>query len=404
MWASLRTHALALGLASLGVAACLSVAATNLAKAWLVVFAVAMFPQVRRLAPWRHPVFAGGLVLLGYIAAVSVVHGGPGPGVLKTLKHYQELLIAPLIFALLCLAREPRLLLRALFVGAVCLACVHWYALLVLHAPETLDARRISAGFMLAVCAFIALVLSTAHARPWPLRLLALFLALTTLFAVGGRTGHIVLLTLALYATWSHAPLRWRWPALLVVAAVVTGLGVSSDEVQQRFQETVAVLNDGADTEVVQKTSTAIRVHMLRVSRDIVGDHALVGVGYAGYAEAYRLALAERMARDPAFYAHVPQIWTHSDNPHSEYLMQLLGGGIVGLVLFLLWLLVIVRQAVALAAPYRRVLMGLCIAFAVGCLFNSLLLDFMEGHFFVIVLAAALCAGRPLPARPAHAG
>ena len=59
--------------------------------------------------------------------------------------------------------------------------------------------------------------------------------------------------------------------------------------------------------------------------------------------------------------------------------MQLNGGGFIALLLFLAWLGFTFRQAIHARAQVSAPLVGLALAFAVGCLFNSMLLDFHRG-------------------------
>ena len=69
-----------------------------------------------------------------------------------------------------------------------------------------LESRRISAGFVLAVCAFLVLMRARGQARPWPARALAAFLALTVLFAIEGRTGHVVVIVLVVVCRMAPQP------------------------------------------------------------------------------------------------------------------------------------------------------------------------------------------------------
>ena len=77
--------------------------------------------------------------------------------------------------------------------------------------------------------------------------------------------------------------------------------------------------------------------------------------------------------------------------------MQLIGGGVISLLLFLAWLGVTLRQALHARARVSGPLAGMALAFAVGCLFNSMLLDFVEGHFYIALLAWLLAENRYAP-------
>jgi hypothetical protein len=48
-------------------------------------------------------------------------------------------------------------------------------------------------------------------------------------------------------------------------------------------------------------------------------------------------------------------------------------------------------------------LAGLCLAFAIGCLFNSMLMDFVEGHLYTALLAWLLARRHEKPDGPAPA-
>nr|WP_255429257.1 O-antigen ligase family protein [Ramlibacter albus] len=195
------------------------------------------------------------------------------------------------------------------------------------------------------------------------------FLAATIVLAVGARTGYLMLLLLGACAAWRTAPKRMRWPVLagLVVVAVSAFLLLSS------------VREKRGDIAMSNK----IRTEMVQNTMEVVREHWLLGTGWRGYRKAYSEAAAERGAPPDSH-------WAESDNPHSEYLMQAAGGGLPALALFIAWL------AIPILAPWRRhegtdsqtgVLACIAIAFAVGCIFNSMLLDFIEGHLYGAMFA-----------------
>ncbi|WP_426509487.1 O-antigen ligase family protein [Serratia proteamaculans] len=78
-------------------------------------------------------------------------------------------------------------------------------------------------------------------------------------------------------------------------------------------------------------------------------------------------------------------------NPHNEYLLETVQNGLLGLMVFLTWIVSCYRAAWKLPT-YRRNLFVAVLSSYMAChLFNSFLLDSSEGHLFVII--AALLAG-----------
>jgi O-antigen ligase len=76
-------------------------------------------------------------------------------------------------------------------------------------------------------------------------------------------------------------------------------------------------------------------------------------------------------------------------NPHNQYLLTLVETGMLGFVSFLVMLYF--GWKISLSGALRNeslisdYMQGLLIAFAIGCLFNSLLLDAGEGRFFCLM-------------------
>ena len=235
---------------------------------------------------------AAGLVLLAYIAVHTLWTTGLQAASWHAVNKYQELLIAPLLLALLHDARHRLVFIRAVICGAVVLALVYWAALLEPRLYQVLGNRRISAGFALAVCAFVLLIRAQGQARPWPARALAAVLALTVLFAIDGRTGHVVLLVLASCAAWLHSPRRWRWVAALACPLLVVALAISSDAVYSRVKETLAGSQPPGPTGMF--TSTTIRIEMLRLTADLSVRHGATGAGFANYSAVHEQAARER--------------------------------------------------------------------------------------------------------------
>jgi O-antigen ligase len=330
---------LALALAALGFFLPFSSAGVAVSMLVLLLLALALAPRIWSLQPWREPVMAAGLALLAFIALHTLYRTGFNAAAFSGVNKYQELLLAPLLYALFRLAPGNRSFWRGLLLGTLLLAAAEWAALFSPHLFALMNSRRISAGFAIAVTAFLLFAHAPSEGRPWLARTGAAFLALTVLFAIEGRTGHLLVLALVACAAWIHSPRRWRWAAVIAVPAAVLAIALSSTAVQTRVKETLAASAPASGA--APATSTSLRIEMLHVAADLARRHGLSGAGFANYG-----AINEEAARARSVARGDGRTdWIATNNPHSEYLMQLIAGGIASLALFLAWFGLSVRQA-----------------------------------------------------------
>jgi heptosyltransferase-3 len=397
----MRCNSLGLALGGLGFFLPFSSAGVSIAMGALLALALARPRATWRQAPWKEPVMAGGLVLLAYITVHTLWTSGLQEASWHAVNKYQELWMAPLLLVLLRDVRHREVFMRGLVIGAVLLALAHWAALVASAYAYLLNSRRISAGFGLAICAFLVLMCGHSHDKPWRARALAAFLALTVLFAVDGRTGHVVLLVLAGCAGWSRSPRRWRLAGALGASLVTLALALSSSAVNTRLQETIAGSQLGPDGTL---TSTGIRIQLARLAFDLSKQYAFTGAGFANYPTVHEQAAQRRYGGNPATQPYLHSGWVRASNPHNEYAMQLVGGGIVSLALFLAWLGLAAREAARARSRAGTTLAGIVLAFCVGCLFNAMLLDFVEGHFYMALLACLLAQIRDEKRKDLRAG
>jgi O-antigen ligase len=385
-------------LALLGFFLPVSVAAVSLLLVGLLAVAVLAGPALWRSRPWRDPVIALGLLLFMYIGVHTLWTSGFAAPSWKAINRYHELAVAAVLLVLFRLAGRPGWFLQGLVAGALFYACAHWLGLVWRPMTDYLKLRHISAGFNLALSAFVLLALARGNPRPWPARLAAAFLAATVFFAVDGRTGHLVMLLLIGCAAWLYSPARWRWAATIVLPALALAIALGSSAVQKRVDETVAGSSPAATGDL---SSTGIRIELMRNGLNLASQYGLVGGGYAEYLRLSGESALQLYGNDPRRRAYLDRYWVRTENPHNEYLMQLVGGGAAALLLFLAWLVAPMLR-VGASRRVRSALIGIGLAFAFGCLFNSLLMDFVEGHFYV-VLMTWLLARSVGEAAPAHA-
>jgi O-antigen ligase len=339
-------------------------------------------------------------LLLYALLLVGTLYGERDPGAAgRALGKYLDLALLPLMLAPFVEARARTLGLYAL-AGAVLLTLAISIGLKLglvpAGAPFTGNPDNASVfkldlthNFVMAYGVFLFLQLGLAAATPrtrivWIV--LAVIAAVDVLLFVRGRTGYVVLFALVLYAGYAWKGARGLFGVSALAAAGAAILLLTPTLFSARIERT---LNEARDWETHHNMheSTTMRLEWYRTSLGIIAEHPIVGSGTGAFGKAYAERTRGRNVQ--------PTV-----NPHNEFLHIAVQLGAAGLAA-LLWLFYAAwRTAPRLATPLETHLArGLVIAFMIGCLFNSLLLDHTEGLLFAW-LAALLYGGWRAPAAP----
>lgn len=334
------------------------------------------------------------IVLFGLLA-LGVLHGERDPGdAAMTLRKYLDLLWIPV---LLWVLRDADMRGRALHALAISIAVVMLVSFLVKFnvIPEirpqsgvSLNAvflkTRQTHGLLMAFGAFLFLHLALKAASRrmrilWSV-LAALAVANATL-VVTGATGYVLIGALSLYlgAVWRG----WRGLTAAVVAMTVAFAVLMT--VPGPFRERVSLIRTEIATwrpGVMEHDSSAgSRLELYRVSVVLIQERPVLGHGTGSFAKAFKDKTQGRVAEAQR-------------NPHSEYLNMLVQLGVAGLAGLLFLFISHWRLAPGLATPLEcHLARGLLLTMAVGCLFNSWLMDHTEGLLFAW-LTGVLFAGR----------
>ena len=216
---------------------------------------------------------------------------------------------------------------------------------------------------------------------------LALIAACNVLFIVFSRTGYVVLAALMLY--FFITQFRWRGlVAALALGVLLFGAAYcGSDMFQQRADRVVSELHDW-QPDAPSISSIGMRMEFYRTSFNIVREHPLFGAGTGSFPAAYAASVAGGQMEETV-------------NPHNEYLLIAIQIGLVGLACLVGLFSLQWRLAARLDPLYRDLARGLVLVFAIGCMFNSLLLDHTEGLLFAWA-SGLLFAGLPPSAKIAE--
>jgi O-antigen ligase len=212
----------------------------------------------------------------------------------------------------------------------------------------------------------------------------AAFLALfNVIFLVQGRTGYLVAGLLFIFLFFERT--GWKSLAIGAVAlAVLTGgafFGSTSfrDAVNRGITEYSQWRPD-----LPADNSIGWRLEFYSNTLRMIQDRPIAGVGTGGFPVAYAERVKDTGRVNPG-------------HPHNEYLLMTAQLGVFGLAGFLGMLVTHWTVARRVSPPIDRSLAsGLVLAMAVGCLFNTLLLDHSEGLFYCW-LGGVLFAGIDTP-------
>jgi O-antigen ligase len=391
----------------------ISLAATSITKVIMFLsglavlgMAVARRRPLPQLAQLRTPAVA--LLMLAALALSLTYTSAPLAEALHDLSKYHKVLIIPIVLALVRTRREA-LLALGLYVGAQVFVVVTSYLLsmdLALPWVPKPPAMRLSIGSVYSSYLDQSIMTAGLAALCWHLRGefpgrhgrklavgLALLCAVNVLFFLPGRSGHVALLVaIAMALFWGIAG-RGRWAALMVpplLLAVAMGLSPQlRDRISMVVTESQAYTNgDNAPT------SSGLRLGFWRRSVQAFRESPFVGHGVGSWNGQYRRL--EGRGLNPSV--------SDLRNPHQEYLLWAVQLGIVGVALFLAFLLALARDASRFRPDVRHAAQSLVAILAAVCLFNATLFDALIGDYFCIVLGLLLALGlhSAWPGKPLH--
>ncbi len=328
------------------------------------------------------PIALWSLALLVMLVLGVVYSSATLAQALNTLRSYRELLYIPLLLTAFSEQQWQRRGYYA-FLTAMGLTLILSYCKLFgwppLGPPEqeyTVFKGRIAHGLLMAYAIYLWAEHFMQQGRwRWLWGILVVLGLVNLLLMIGGRTGYFVFFFLIVLFMYRH----WRWRGLFASGLVVVGLvlvaSYTSDPFRARMGEMVSDLKD---PEAPKVTPGRLRLEFYTNTLALIMRHPAIGGGTGSFIPEYA-ALAKERGLYP----------TH--NPHSEFLLITTQVGLVGLVLLLILGYCQWRMSYGLSPEFTGAAQGLVVTMAVGSLFNSLLLDFTEGHFYAFL--TGICYG-----------
>jgi O-antigen ligase len=249
-------------------------------------------------------------------------------------------------------------------------------------ANATVFKQQITHNLLMAFAALLFAEVGRRTSVPWQrygLAVLAVGAVIDVFMLVQGRTGQLVLCALIIMWSIRSFGLRGLAAGATAVAILVVLSYAMSPVFQKRVEKTMKEL-EKAQVETVAPvgSSVGLRVEWYRRTAELIAAHPVTGVGTGSFAQAYAELVPEPMAVKPA-------------HPHNQYLLTASELGAVGVVLLTGLFGILWWKFQSVNEPLYGVLgQGVVIVLAIGCIFNSSLIDHTEGLFWGWMVSTAL--------------
>ena len=220
--------------------------------------------------------------------------------------------------------------------------------------------------------------------------LLWFFLAvfyLVPVFSIQGRSGYLLALLGGIFwVVFGLFKLRGRTRFLAPFLAIVV-LGALVYTSPHFFKRSYQAVDDVVRySQTGEQTSQGERIRFWRAGLTLAVERPLIGYGAGGYAQAY-----SELKSEPE------SLRSSRSQPHSEYVIVLVQGGVVGLVLLTALLVLSIR---GVCRPHDMQddagILCVTILFVIYAGFNSAIWDLAEGHLFSLLAAVALIQSFPM--------
>lgn len=384
----------------------ISTAAVNLGSGLVLLFAL-LSPEAWRACRkiFTSPANVAALTLFAVLGLSIAYSAASHDEAFSFLLKYRKLLMLPVLFVVFYGSDRSRwhsaaiwglfstltlsmLLTYTNFLG--------WTAVGPMHGSDPMTKAwvfkdHISGGLMMAFLGYLAMALSTAVPKGigrWLLYLVAALAMVNVLFVLQGRTGQVVAIAyMAVFVAVQllksrHRDRRSRWIATVASVAICLCLvAYSFTAKHSRLAETGQEIKQ---FEVYnQNTSMGVRLEFYQRSLELIRDRPVFGYG-AGSVRTEFEKLAQNSTGGRAAMA---------SNPHNEFFLMGVQLGLVGVALFVWFLLSIGRECRRTDKLAATVVGGYLLAFVLGCFANSLLLNFTEWNLFILLAGILLFGG-----------
>jgi O-antigen ligase len=238
----------------------------------------------------------------------------------------------------------------------------------------------------LLCCLFLLKDIQAGKYRYYIWAAIALFL-FNILIISPARSGYLALLPAVAFAGVTLYGAK-RLPLIIgVLAGVLLIAAFSSSTLQQRIKLGLSEQNSYQSSDKL--TSIGIRMVFYTNTLELIKDRPLFGYGTSSFKKTYTDLVTSKY-----------QNWRNQSttDPHNQYLFIWLENGLIGVLLFLAYIYVAIREGLR-SPPYGPIAASFLIAICATSLFNSHFKTFGEGNLLAFFMGALLSRQGLTPGR-----
>jgi O-antigen ligase len=308
---------------------------------------------------------------------------------------YARLITIPLMYYLIKNSTQGFLVLRAFTFTQVFACLSSWLLVFGFHPPwisavapaETFTAYGTYIEQSVCQAAMVGILWfkrdSILGPKGKPIAFVIIIASILLVFVyLPGRTGHLAMLGVIALACIHAVPNKLRPLALLAPLFAAAALLLFSPNIQQRSVSVQQELASFYNSNNIS-TSVGTRLHFWAISTKGIIENPVIGVGAGSWKIEYRRQVETGSHSGAVSIAN-------ADNPHQEFFIWGVEGGLIGLGLLFAVLLAVYKQSGHLQDSDAWALRAMLLVLTISCLFNSILHGIGIGDFFCVGIGIIL--------------
>lgn len=381
-----------LSVSSLAVSVNFGVALVSLSSLFIVIAVITIYSlkanyanQTDSIIRPRQTVYAVCLALIWLVATLIWTESTTQAALIQIMRYFRILTI-PIVFLLIRTPDQAIKIIKVWVIGQVfVVVCsyllwigvpVPWASNFKADIDLTPFTSTLEQPIMNTIMFSVVWNFRERFYQYWGKGLVRLILALTlfeVLFIMIGRTGILCMLMVLTIMLWEIMNKKYRVFIMIFPFIFFTAIYQMSSKIEQRTQEVIADVIKYKNGD--HNTSQGTRIEFSKRSIQAIIERPIIGYGAGSWPIAYKLALRGENGKEGA------------DNPHQQFLLWFVEGGVVAFILLVNLFYSILRDSLQLSFSAKKTLRSILIILLITSMMNCPLHGAGMSEFFCLIIA-----------------